>query len=165
MIVSVVLSCCDLPCFRRTSAAFAYFPLSPLVSVYFLRYARTYFKKMILSHILLFPKTHRGCRNFKPKYISMAEKLIAKYKDVEVYAVSCAPHKDICNKHKISGYPVSKDRVVMTISREYRADPNVCYSFDSHSTPSLPVKRREPTCRNRPWADRTPPLRLLRHWA
>ena len=50
---------------------------------------------------------HRGCRNFKPKYISMADELISKYDDVEVYAVSCAPHKDICNKHKIGGYPVS----------------------------------------------------------
>jgi hypothetical protein len=49
----------------------------------------------------------RGCRNFKPKYISMAEQMNAKYADVEVYAVSCAPFKEICNKHKIKGYPVS----------------------------------------------------------
>mmetsp|Transcript_13550 Transcript_13550/g.22449 ORF Transcript_13550/g.22449 Transcript_13550/m.22449 type:complete len:947 (+) Transcript_13550:96-2936(+) len=46
-----------------------------------------------------------GCRNFKPKYITMAEQITAKYNDVEVYAVSCAPFKDICNKHKIKGYP------------------------------------------------------------
>jgi hypothetical protein len=37
----------------------------------------------------------------------MAEQINAKYADVEVYAVSCAPFKEICNKHKIKGYPVS----------------------------------------------------------
>lgn len=61
----------------------------------------------ILLLFLFVSHQHRGCRNFKPKYISMADELTSKYADVEVYAVSCAPHKDICNKHKIGGYPVS----------------------------------------------------------
>ncbi|KAI2503325.1 Erv1 / Alr family [Fragilaria crotonensis] len=46
-----------------------------------------------------------GCRFFKPQYVAIAEALISKYDDVEVYAVSCSPHKDVCSKHQITGYP------------------------------------------------------------
>jgi hypothetical protein len=49
---------------------------------------------------------YRGCRFFKPKYVAMAETLLSKYDDVEVYAVSCGPHKDICAKYQVTGYPV-----------------------------------------------------------
>lgn len=48
----------------------------------------------------------RGCRFFKPKYVAIAEALHSNYEDVEVYAVSCTPHKDICQKYNVQGYPV-----------------------------------------------------------
>mmetsp|Transcript_16828 Transcript_16828/g.24899 ORF Transcript_16828/g.24899 Transcript_16828/m.24899 type:complete len:852 (+) Transcript_16828:34-2589(+) len=46
-----------------------------------------------------------ACRNFKKTYDSIAQQLLKEYPEVEVYAVSCAAHKDLCNRHQISGYP------------------------------------------------------------
>lgn len=50
---------------------------------------------------------HRACQNFKKTYDSIALQFSKEYPEVDVYAVSCAVHKDLCNKHNVAGFPVS----------------------------------------------------------
>ena len=47
----------------------------------------------------------RGCRSFKPKYITLAEEVFKERPDIEFYAVSCVANKETCSNYKISGYP------------------------------------------------------------
>lgn len=75
-----------------------------------------------LSHFFfLFEIIDRGCQSFRSTYINMARQLTSAYQDVEVYAVSCVPHDDLCRKYSIRGYPVriihgSEDFVISTTS-------------------------------------------------